>query len=136
MASWGWNVISLQNLVKTILPLVGKDPSGKTSVKMANWITSLTSSERSAWNLIVSGTTAESPENLSNDIVKVVCRLAVIVYPSHSNALKTLQQLRAPLDIIRDLEWFIVSGALTEIRSRHSINARVSVPESLKKDFV
>ena len=136
MSSWAWNVITLQNHVKSILPLVGKDPSAKTSVKMAGWITSLTSGERSAWNLIVSGVSTESSDILSNDLVKVVCRLATILYPSHFNALKTLQQLRAPLDVIRDLEWFIVSEALSEIRSRHSICARVSVPDSLKKDFI
>ena len=134
--SWGWSVQVLRELSKSILPLVGRDASSKSSAKMAKWISTMTSSERAAWADIANCSNSESPENLSIELVKFVCRVGVILYPGHLTALKTMQQIRMPLDIIRDLEWFILSEMITTLRTRHNIMTRVAVPGSLKRDFV
>jgi hypothetical protein len=115
---------------------VGTDASSKSSAKMAKWISTMTSSERAAWVDIANCSNSESPENLSIELVKFVCRVGVILYPGHLTALKTMQQIRMPLDIIRDLEWFILSEMITTLRTRHNIMTRVAVPESVKRDFV
>ena len=134
ITSWGWNLEVLEQNARTVLPLIGRNPSGKISAKVTKWLSSLNSTERSAWNdLIVCAQEAHHGE-LTTALVKFVCRLSTILYPSHLNALKTIQQLRPPIEIIRDIEWFLVSDALTTVRKRHGIAARVTVPENLKKN--
>jgi hypothetical protein len=133
--SWGWNLSTLQHQVKNILPLVGKDATTRADTKITKWISSMSSQERMAWNDIMNCSQDEIPEIISNDILKFVCRLALIVYPGHFSALKTAQQIRLHLDIIRDMEWFLLSEALTNLRSRRGILTRVAIPQSLKRSF-
>ena len=135
MPSWGWNLSILQHHVKSILPLIGKDTSSRADTRLSKWISSMASHERMSWNDILNCSTNDVPENISNELIKFVCRLALLVYPGNFNALKTAQQIRLPLDIIRDMEWFLLSEALTSLRARRNIAARVSVPESLKRSF-
>jgi hypothetical protein len=135
MPSWGWNLSILQHHVKNILPLIGKDSSSRIDAKMSKWIASMSSQERMAWNDILHCSMGEVPENVANDLIKFVCRLALIVYPGNFGALKTAQQIKLPLDIIRDMEWFLLSEALSNLRARRGIAARVAVPESLKRPF-
>lgn len=133
VASWGWNVEVLQQSARTVLPLIGRDSAGKSSAKISRWLSSLTSAERSAWNDLIACSQDASNEVLAADIVKFICRLAIINYPAHLNAIKTAQQLRASLETIRDMEWFILSDVLTNTRRRHMVAARVSVPDSIKQ---
>ena len=132
ISSWGWSIETLQQNAKTVLPLIGRDPTGKSSAKINRWLSSLTSSERASWNDLISCTQDTDIETLSLELVKFVCRLGLILYPSHLNALKTLHQLRSPLAVIRDLEWFVVSDMLGKVRKRHAITARVAISDGLK----
>lgn len=134
ITSWGWSLEVLEQNARTVLPLIGRNPNGKISAKVSKWLASLNSSERSAWNDLIVCTQESQHEELTVDLVKFVCRLSTILYPSHMNALKTIQQLRPPIEIIRDVEWFVVSDALSSVRKRHGIAARVAVPENLRKN--
>jgi hypothetical protein len=136
LPSWAWSLAVLQDQTKSIIPLIGKSPSWRSTPKLAKWLGSMTSNERMAWLAIVNCTNEETPESLSNDLVKFVCRLAVILYPSHLASLKSIQQIRMPLDIIRDMEWFILSDALTALRIHHKIGARVTIPQSLRREIL
>lgn len=131
--SWGWNIEILRKNAKTVLPFIGRDATGKSSAKVNKWLSSLTSSERSAWNDLLVCTQDTNHDLLVIEIVKFACRLAVILYPSHLNALKTAQQLRPTLEILRDLEWFVMSDALTSVRKRQGTAARIAIPDSIKK---
>lgn len=131
--AWGWNVSELQAQAKDILPLIGKSPSWKTSVKKAKWLTSMNSNERTAWSSLVNSTNDDSLEVLSTDLIKFVCRLALILYPSHLSALKALQQIRMPRAIIQDLEWFILSDAWTKLRHHHKVAAKATIHPSLRE---
>jgi hypothetical protein len=135
MTSWGWSLTILQHHVKNILPIIGKDPSARTDPRMSKWIASMTSHERAAWNDVVNCSNGQVPENISNDLIKFVCRLAIIVYPGHFGALKAAQQIRMPLDILRDMEWFILCEHLTQLRSQRGLATRVAVPTSIKRQF-
>ena len=133
VASWGWNVEVLQQNARAVLPLIGRDSTGKSSAKISRWLSSLSSAERSAWNDLIACSQDANSDVLAGDIVKFICRLAIIHYPAHLNAIKTAHHLRASLDTIRDMEWFILSDALTLTRRRHVVAARVAVPDSIKK---
>jgi hypothetical protein len=133
ITSWGWSLEVLEQNARTVLPLIGRNPNGKISAKVSKWLASLNSVERSAWNDLVVCAQESRHEELTVALVKFVCRLSTILYPSHLNALKTIQQLRPPIEIIRDIEWFVVSDALSTARKRHGIAARVAVPETLRK---
>lgn len=133
--SWGWSVDVLHHLAKSVVTLIGKDPNGRGGIKLSRWLGSLSSLERAAWNDLITCSIETTPEALSVELVKFTCRLAVIVYPGHLTALKTLHQLRPPIEIIRDLEWFILSDSLTQVRKRHNIQARIAVSEILKKEY-
>lgn len=133
ITSWGWNLDALEQTARTVLPLIGRNPSGKISAKTTKWLSSLNSGERSAWNDLVICSQEANHEILTSELVKFVCRLSTILYPNHLQSLKTIHQLRPPLEILRDLEWFIVSDALTTARKRHGVLARIAIPETLKK---
>jgi hypothetical protein len=135
ITSWGWSVTVLQHHVREILPYIGKENPPKSDAKTARWLASMSSAERAAWNDIMNCTLNDAAENISNNLLKFVCRLAIIAYPAHFNALKTAQQIRLPLDILRDMEWFVLCEPWSAARSRNSIAARVAIPESLKRNF-
>jgi hypothetical protein len=130
--AWGWNVNELQTHAKEILPLIGKKPSWRTQIKRAKWLTSLNSQERSAWSALVKCTHDDDLGTTSTDLLKFICRLALILYPSHVLALKTLQQIRMPIAIIQDLEWFILSDHWSALREHHKNMVTLSVPPSLR----
>ncbi len=132
LPSWGWNVSELQIQLKKILPLIGKAPSWRTHLKLMKWIASMNSSERTAWSTLARATKDESLEQLSTELVNFICRLALILYPSHLTALKALQQSRVSLDVLRDLESFILSDSWTTLRIHHKIGAKVLIPQSLR----
>jgi hypothetical protein len=117
------------------LPYIGKENPPKSDAKTSKWLASMSSAERAAWNDIMNCTLNDAAENISNNLLKFVCRLAIIAYPAHFNALKTGQQIRLPLDILRDMEWFVLCEPWSAARARNSIAARVAIPESLKRNF-
>ena len=131
--AWGWNVNELQTHAKEILPLIGKKHSWRTQIKRAKWLTSMNSQERAAWSALVKCTHDDDLGTTSTDLLKFICRLALILYPSHVLALKTLQQIRMPIAIIQDLEWFILSDHWSALREHHKIVIKVSIPSSLRE---
>lgn len=135
MPSWGWSIDVLQDLAKTVLPMIGVEPAVRNNAKMARWLSSMTSSERAAWAEIANCIQLQAAETLALELVKFICRLSCILYPSHLTAVTTLQRIRMPLDIIRDIEWFILSEPLSVVRRNHKISNRVAIPENLKKDL-
>jgi hypothetical protein len=130
--TWGWSINILQEITRSILPLIGTESSSRNPAKLAKWVSNLTSQERSAWADIANSFNGESTEQLSAELTKFICRLGLLVYPGHLSALKTLQQLRMQLEIVRDMEWFILCEDLTHFRTRHNIINRVALPETLK----
>lgn len=130
--TWGWSISILQEITKSTLPLIGTESSAKSSAKLGKWVSSLTSQERAGWAEIANSGTNESTELLSVELTKFICRLGLLCYPSHLTALKTLHQLRMPLDIVRDLEWFILCEEMSAFRLRHNVINRVAVPDTLK----
>ena len=131
--TWGWSLSVLHEITKSILPLIGTESSSKNPAKLAKWVSNLTSHERAAWADIANSANGESTEQLSTELTKFICRLSLLVYPGHLLALKTLQQLRINLEIVRDLEWFILCEDVTILRNRHNIINRVAIPETLRK---
>ncbi len=130
--AWGWSVSVLQEITKSVLPLIGTESSQRSSPKLSKWVLSLTSQERAAWAEVANSASGESTEQISAEMTKFICRLALLVYPSHLHALKTLQQLRMPLEVLRDLEWFVLCDEISSFRLRHNIANRVVIPETLK----
>jgi hypothetical protein len=132
LPTWGWNLSTLRELTKTVLPQIGRESTTISSPKLAKWLLSLSSQERAAVSEIANGSKWDSNEMLEVELTKFVCRLGLLLYPSHLLALKTLHQLRCSLDVIHDLEWFILSKEMSEFRATHQITNRVAIPHGLK----
>lgn len=101
------------------------NPTQKSCVK---WYRSLSQEQKIAWLEICRMIRDKASVELSQDILKLVIRLAVLMLPAHYAALQTIQRLRLPLEYLRDLEAFILSEAYSQFRHDHRLSHRVPMP--------
>lgn len=135
VTSWGYSRQILIDLTTSVLPLIGT-ASHKQTAKLGKWLTSLTSHQRAAWTELSGGLAEVSDQEFAQDLLQFVMRLATLIYPSHFEALKTLQKSKVSLESLRRLENFILSPKYSEFRRRTGTSSRVVIPKPLMLDEI
>lgn len=102
-----------------------QNPTKKMAVK---WYRSLSGDQKIAWLDICRVTQQKVSVELSQDVLKLILRLAVMIMPAHYQALCSIQRLGMPLMYLRDLEAFILSDSYSTFRVIHKINHQVPIP--------
>ena len=105
--------------------LTKQNPTQKSCIK---WYRALSQEQRIAWLDICRIIRDKVSVDISQDILKLTIRLALIMLPAHFEAMQTLQQLKMPLVYLRDLEAFILSDAYTQFRINQNITHQVPLP--------
>lgn len=77
-----------------------------------------------------------SDEKAAFVISVFICRLTTAMFQFHLQALKSLQEMRAPLNILRNLEQWIISADYEKIRNSHKTNIQVPIPQTLKTESI
>lgn len=123
------DLLRLRSLVtlttQTDHALFKQNPTKRVCVK---WYKSLSAKQRIAWLDICRETRKKIPLELSQDMVKLSMRLAVMMMPGHYEALKTLQRLKVPLIYLRDIEAFMLSDGYGQFRQERNIHHKVPIP--------
>jgi hypothetical protein len=134
LSAWSWDFERLGYKVKEVLPDLGsRIRAKKLPSKVLKWMRNLNPQQRSAWNELAIFATKSDGQWWNEDLAKIVCRIATVIYPNHQQALETLQGINAPLWLIGDLEKWIVSPQTSQLRGKYRLASQVLVPESLKK---
>ena len=136
MVSWGYRRQTLMDLTTSVLPMIGMTSGKQITAKLGKWLGSLTSNQRSAWTELSSGLSEVSDEDFAQDLLQFVLRVATLVYPSHFEALRTLQKSRVSLETVRRMECFVLSPTYSAFRKRTGTLSRVMIPKSLMLDDV
>ncbi|MCY4380889.1 MAG: hypothetical protein OXC40_04905, partial [Proteobacteria bacterium] len=105
--------------------LYKQNPTKKIAVK---WYRSLAGEERMAWLHLSRVTAKKNCLDIAQDMMKMTFRLALLMIPSHYQALKALQRTSVPLAVLRDLEAFILSDAYSEFRVAGNMTLKVPIP--------
>ena len=133
---WSYDKDLLLETTSNILPLVGSANTSKVPAKVGRWLVSLTSPQRAAWNELGSVLTQLENTAFTFDLARFATRLAILIYPSHFVALKSLQQKNGTLNLLRDLEGFLISPSYSETRKNLQLRSRVLVPQLLKEQSI
>jgi hypothetical protein len=67
-------------------------------------------------------------EELISALAMIVCRVSLVVYPSHDQALSSVMKMRAPINLIRNIEAMMISDAYSSIR--RSVGLASNIPAS------
>lgn len=134
MQTWGFRHKTLADLTTSVLPMIGSTSGRNVTAKVGKWLVSLSPHQRAAWGELASGLSEISETEFSQDLMQFVMRLAVMLYPSHYEALRSLQKSRVSLATLRGLESFILGPTYSEFRKRASIGSRVVIPKILVTD--
>lgn len=131
MSTWGYQRQTLIEFTTSVLPLIGSTTGSNISAKLGKWLGSLNTHQRAAWSELATGLSEISDDEFSRDLIQFVIRLATMIYPSHYEALRTLQKSRCSLRTLRGLEAFILSATYSDFRRRSGIQSRVILPKML-----
>ena len=129
---WNYNKRNLYETTSNILPLVGAMTTSQIPAKIGRWLTGLSSPQRAAWNELSSVLNQIEDSVFNFDLARFTTRLALLIYPAHYLALKSLQDSSGNLSLLRDLEAFIISPEYSKARTRLQIKMRVLIPQSLQ----
>lgn len=110
--------------------IADEDTQNPTKKAAIRWLRSLTEHERVAWMDISSLIQRPSHEDLSSQIMHMVCALALLILPAHYDALQMMQQ-HMPLHYVRNLERFILSQTYSAYRIAYRIDSQVPTMPSL-----
>ena len=130
--TWGWKFSLLSPVLDELLPGASRAMEGKGFSRLGRWLRSLSPDQRKAWYQL-----SPALKNLGDDegtdlLVIMVNRIALLMVQDHFRALKSLQESRAPLPVLRSLEGFILSRTYTRMREQSGTLARVPIPVNLQ----
>lgn len=132
--AWGWKLSRLHQQIEGLIPrIASRQDLRRHSGKVADWLKMLTPEQRSAWqDMALLSRTIEDDRGVFT-IAAFICRFATMIYSNHFMALQSLQTMRAPIEIIWDLEHFILSEAYGKLRQESGLASRVPVPNALQR---
>lgn len=129
---WRYSFDSLRDLTCEGMPASGFLSKMKSSTQVGAWLGKLTPHERAAWGDLKQTLTENQSIHFEVWLAKFSVRLATLIYPSHFLALSSLQDAHASLELINDLEAFLLSPKYSAFRHSRGIYSRVRVADSLK----
>ena len=139
MYSWGWDLNILAEFVNRTSPAIDDQKSYKAeSYRFMRWFRSLKPEQKKAWKVIaLSAEKYSKRENKMMDYAVVfLCRLTTVILSNHHQALASLQQMRAPLVIIRSFENWLLSENYSIVRRDHQLENKVPVTSILKSESI
>lgn len=132
--AWGWKLSRLHQQIEGLIPrIASRQDLRRRSGKVADWLKSLTPGQRSAWQDMALLSRALEDDRAAFAMAAFICRLASVIYGNHIMALQSLQTMRAPVEVIWDLERFLLSDSFSEIRKKLGVNHRILVPNALQR---
>lgn len=131
--TWGWKLSRLHTQLEQVLPAAsGVYGSSNYPLKVAKWLKGLNPSQRTAWQDLISLSNKFDDETAMLTLASFVGKLALLIHPSHVQALKSLRTMRAPVSVIWEIEKWIASQEYSAIRRSFNTVNRVSVPTQLR----
>jgi len=131
--TWGWKLSKLHAQLEQVLPAAsGVYGSKNYPLKVAKWLKGLNPSQKTAWQDLVSLSNKFDDDSAMMVLASFIGKLAIVIHPSHVQALKSLRTMRAPVLVIWEIEKWIASPEYSKIRRSYNIVNRVSVPAQLR----
>jgi hypothetical protein len=132
--AWGWKLSRLNQQIEGLIPrIASRQDLKRRSGKVADWLKALSPEQRAAWQDLALLSRSLEDDRGAFALAAFVCRLATLIYQNHYMALQSLQTMRAPVEVIWDLERFLLSEAYTEMRKKLGTANRVPVPNALQR---
>lgn len=124
--AWDWKLSVLRNALASHKQANHSSQHGGV---LERWSRDLNAEERSAYFQLTRLLPAfEDDERVASLQNRFLSRLTTAIYSHHAMALEALQHMRAPVELIWDLEDWIVSDAYSEIRTERKDHVRIPVP--------
>jgi hypothetical protein len=132
MDLWHWKLSKLNTFLSKETPLKGsRSDLRKFSLRSGKAYRSTSVSQRTGLADLKYSAKRLTDTQAAECIAKLLCRLTTLIYQNHLMAIESLQNMRVPLIILRDLEEWILSEEYGEYRDRIGSKLRVPLPISL-----
>lgn len=132
--AWGWKLSRLHQQIEGLIPrIASRQDLRRHSGKVADWLKTLSPEQRSAWQDMALLSRSIEDDRGVFVIAAFICRFATLIYGNHYMALQSLQTMRAPVEVIWDLEQFILSEQYSYLRNETGLASRVPVPNALQR---
>lgn len=133
IASWGWSVTSLKRQCSRLIPDVNLTHDKSYQYKVGKWLRKLNPRQKNAWYDIATYANKLDETQGIRVITTFLLRIVTIIYQNHFEALASLKTMQAPLDLIREMENWLVSHSYHKIRQMLRTQNRIAIPIALHK---
>jgi hypothetical protein len=129
---WGWRIAKLAYTLQTHIATKLKRADHKTfSLRSKSSQGNMKASERAGLADFRLAAKSLNDEQAAVCIAKFVCRLATAMIQNHPQAISALQDMKAPLPLLRDMESWILSESYGELRKLMGTSSRVPIPKQI-----
>jgi hypothetical protein len=129
MCAFGWNGAKMQSTLSKVVDANGEIRiSPEFGPKFERLINQLEIEESIALRGFAASSLRMGSDDLIHALTMIVCRIALVVYPSHDQALSSVMKMRAPLSIVRNIEAMMISEAYSIVR--RSVGLASNIPAS------
>jgi hypothetical protein len=130
---WQYRAKDLQSMITNVLPQLGRADGFRNGAKIGAWLSSFTSKERTAWNELNHILAAFTEPDLFPCLLKFSLRMALLAHPGHFTALSSMRKSKFSMDLITDLEGFILSKSYAHFRKSKGIELKTPVASNVHK---
>lgn len=129
ISSWNWRMSRLGSLLNSQIAFnISRADHRNFSLRSSRSTRSTTATQRAGLADLRFIAKALADEAAGLCLAKFVCRLSTAMYQNHFQALDSLQNMRVPLAVLRDLENWILSDSYSEVRKACGTASVVAVP--------
>jgi hypothetical protein len=130
--AFGWEGERLRRIMNRLVDSNGElRVPAESGVRLEKLMNQLDVETKMALRGFCSAGLRMSPEELMTLVTLILARLALVTYPSHLQALRSVMAMRAPLGLLRSIEALLVSKSYGSFRRIVGIGSLVNLPSSI-----